>query len=114
MQALQKDLSALRPVGNIVSHLTSFQKLGKQLLHGKQASHWQMIVNSLSLEGDFCGHLNQSFRYVYSCLDLIFLILTSTNNPSPKSVVLESSAKPGLVGQGTLWARYFQLRAGVG
>ena len=40
--------------------------------------------------------LNQSLRYVHSWLELIILISMSTNNPSQKSVVLESPAKPSL------------------
>ena len=48
--------------------------------------------------------VNQSLRYVHSCLELIFLIPTCTNNPSQMSVVLESSAKP----KSEMHARHFK------
>ena len=57
-----------------------------------------IYFNPLNYEGNFCGQVNQYVvRYVHSCLQLIFLIPISTNNPnSGKSMVLESSAKPSL------------------
>ena len=42
--------------------------------------------------------VNQSARYVHSCLQFATLIKTSTNNPCQKSVVIESSAKRSLGG----------------
>ena len=40
--------------------------------------------------------VNQYFRHVHNCLEVIILIPMSTNNPSLKSVVLEYPAKPSL------------------
>jgi len=40
--------------------------------------------------------VNQSLRYVHSWLKPVILIKMSTNNPSWKSLVLESSVKPRL------------------
>ena len=54
------------------------------------------IIPLLSSEGDFCGQVDQSVKYGHSCLELVFLIKTGTNNPSCTSVFLESSAKPRL------------------
>ena len=60
-------------------------------------------VNALHSRGDmkWVNPLH-SLRYVHSCLELIRLILTSTNNPSRKSVVLECSAKPSLRSPGLI------------
>ena len=44
------------------------------------------LFRPLILENKFCGHVNQSVRYVHSCLQLVFLIPTSTNIPRWKSV----------------------------
>ena len=66
---------------------------------------------NINPEGNFCGQVvNQSVhRYVHSCLQLVTLIPMSTNMPSQKSVVLESSAKPGLSRQtdspGLVWQK---------
>ena len=54
----------------------------------------QFAICTLHFKGKFSYQLNQSLRYVHSCLEAIFPIPMSTNNPSQKSVVLESSAKP--------------------
>ena len=40
--------------------------------------------------------MSQLCQYVHSCLELAILVTTSSSNPSQKSVVLESSAKPSL------------------
>ena len=51
---------------------------------------------NLHSKGKFFCQRNQSVRYIHSCLEFINPILTSTNNPSRMSVILESCAKPGL------------------
>ena len=51
------------------------------------------FLNPLSSGGDFC-QLNHSVKFVHICLELNNLIKMTINNPSRKSVVLESSAKP--------------------
>ena len=54
------------------------------------------LFNPLWSEGNFCDQLNQSARNVHSSTKLAILIITSTNNHGGKSVVLESSVKPGM------------------
>ena len=58
-------------------------------------------INHLISESHFCGQVNQSVRYVHYCRQLVILIKISTNNPSRKSVVLESSVKPSLLSNQT-------------
>jgi len=53
-------------------------------------------VNPYHTDVKFSCRVNQSLRYVHSCHELIFLVKMSINNPSQKSVVLESSVKPSL------------------
>ena len=53
-------------------------------------------INHLHSEDKCPGQVNQSVRYVHSCLWLAILIRMSTNNPSVKSMVLESSVKLSL------------------
>ena len=54
----------------------------------------------------------QSLRYAQSCLSLTTLIKMSTNNPSQKSVVLESSVNPSHACQfgmlGYAWLGFWQ------
>ena len=70
--------------------------------------HRVFIILLLSSEGDFCDKVTHSLRYVHSCIELPIVIKTSRNNPSQKSVVLESSAKP--VRQPRLWQAWFGRR----
>ena len=51
------------------------------------------IINPLCTEGDFCEQVNQSVRYVHSCLDTVIQIKMSTNNSSQKSAIVEYNAK---------------------
>ena len=50
--------------------------------------YYKVILNPQSSAGHFCGQVNQSIKYVHSCLKVAILI-KRTNNPNPKSVVLE-------------------------
>ena len=51
-------------------------------------------LNPCTLRVSFCAKISQCFRYVYSCLQLTILLKVSTNKPSHKPVVFDSSAKP--------------------
>ena len=66
-------------------------------------------INQILLNPLHCQLNQQSVGYVHSCLELVNLIPMSTNNPSPKSVVLESAAKPSLGCQfgspGLIWQK---------
>ena len=53
-------------------------------------------VNPLQYKGMLSCQVNQSARYLHRCLELAILMKTSTDNPSQKSMVLESFAKLSL------------------
>ena len=54
------------------------------------------LVERVTLGAWFLDMSAQVVGYVHSWSELAILIKTSTNNPSQKSVVLESCVKPGL------------------
>ena len=49
-----------------------------------------VTFNPLTSEGDLCGHINQSVRYVHSCSQLAILITRTTNMKQPQSEVSRS------------------------
>ena len=71
--------------------VSTYISFGNYNLSSKHQVRLTMSKRILKPEGNFCGQVNQSVRYDFSYLQLIFLIPKSTNNPSHKSVILESS-----------------------
>ena len=63
------------------------------------------VINPLSSEGDLCGQVNQSVRYVHSCPQLTILIKMSTNSPSRKLVVMNLQPNQAFGSSGLLWQK---------
>ena len=51
-----------------------------------------VLHNPLISDGRSAAQVNQSARYVHSCLALVMMIIMNTNSPSQNSVVLESDS----------------------
>ena len=49
---------------------------------GVKVACFVRLINPQNSQGDFCGQVNQSVKYVNSCPQLVILIKTSTSNPS--------------------------------